>query len=64
MKLPSIVFSNGKEFENIGPKLLSDYVASETGLSLGYSLAFFNAIDWTETDNFKTLRVGRISKRR
>ena len=48
--------SNGKEFGDIGPKLLSDYVASDAGAELKdwvSSPMLFNAIDWTETDNFK-----------
>jgi glycosyltransferase involved in cell wall biosynthesis len=43
------------EFGKVGPKLLSDYVASEEGAELRASLfspMFFNAIDWTETDRF------------
>jgi tetratricopeptide (TPR) repeat protein len=45
----------GWEFGMVGPKLLSDYVASDAGAELRgclFSPMFFNAIDWTETDRF------------
>jgi hypothetical protein len=45
-----------KEFGDIGPKLLSDYVASDAGAALMdrvFSPMFFNAIDWMETDRFE-----------
>jgi glycosyltransferase involved in cell wall biosynthesis len=47
--------SNGKTFGDIGPKLLSDYIASEAGAELKdrlFSPVFFNPIDWTELDRF------------
>ncbi|MBZ9905719.1 hypothetical protein LB557_06880 [Mesorhizobium sp. BR115XR7A] len=47
--------SHGKEFGDIGPKLLSDYIASDAGAELRewvFSPMFFNAIDWTEIDRF------------
>ncbi|RWA58814.1 glycosyltransferase [Mesorhizobium sp.] len=47
--------ARGKEFGDIGPKLLSDYIASEDGADLRdavFSPMFFNAIDWTETELF------------
>ena len=43
------------EFGDVGPKLLSDYVASENGSELRKGLfgpTIFNAIDWTEIDRF------------
>jgi glycosyltransferase involved in cell wall biosynthesis len=43
------------EFGAVGPKLLSDYVASDMGAELRaglFSPMFFNSIDWTETDRF------------
>jgi glycosyltransferase involved in cell wall biosynthesis len=43
------------EFGDIGPKLLSDYVASGAGAELRerlFSPMFFNPIDWTELDRF------------
>lgn len=46
---------SGWEFGMVGPKLLSDYVASDEGAELKeclFSPMFFNAIDWTETDRF------------
>ena len=47
--------SDGKTFGDIGPKLLSAYVASDTGAELKdrlFSPVFFNPIDWTELDRF------------
>jgi hypothetical protein len=47
--------SNAKAFGDIGPKLLSDYVASDAGAELRerlFSPVFFNPIDWTELDRF------------
>ncbi len=44
-----------REFGDIGPKLLSDYVASEAGAELRERLSspmLFNPIDWTELDRF------------
>ncbi|TGT68779.1 hypothetical protein EN802_26150 [bacterium M00.F.Ca.ET.159.01.1.1] len=46
----------GKEFGDIGPKLLSDYIASDAGSELHdrvFSPMFFNSIDWTEIDRFE-----------
>lgn len=43
-------------FGDIGPKLLSDYIASDAGAELRdwvFSPVFFNSIDWTEIDQFK-----------
>ena len=43
------------KFGDVGPKLLSDYVASVEGAELRkwvFSPMFFNSIDWTETDRF------------
>jgi Glycosyltransferase sugar-binding region containing DXD motif len=43
------------EFGMVGPKLLSDYVASDAGAELRerlFSPMFFNSIDWTEIDRF------------
>ena len=47
--------SGGKTFGDIGPKLLSEYFASETGAELQdwvFSPMLFNSIDWTELDQF------------
>jgi hypothetical protein len=47
--------ASGLEFGDVGPKLLSDYVASEAGAELRswlFSPMFFNAVDWTESDLF------------
>ena len=47
--------SHDKAFGDVGPKLLSDYVASEAGAELRerlFSPVFFNPIDWTELDRF------------
>ena len=44
-----------REFGAIGPKLLSDYIASDAGAELRdwvFSPMFFNPIDWTEVDRF------------
>ena len=56
-------------FGDVGPKLLSDYVASEAGAELSerlFSPVFFNPIDWTELDRFDQPigEVGRLSERR
>jgi glycosyltransferase involved in cell wall biosynthesis len=48
--------ASGLEFGDIGPRLLSDYVASEAGAELRawlFSPMFFNAVDWTESDLFR-----------
>jgi hypothetical protein len=42
-------------FGDVGPKLLSDYVASDAGAELRdwvFSPVFFNSIDWTEIEKF------------
>jgi glycosyltransferase involved in cell wall biosynthesis len=47
--------SRGWAFGDVGPKLLSDYIASEAGAELRdrlFSPVFFNPIDWTEIDRF------------
>lgn len=48
--------AGGKEFGDIGPKLLSDYIASDAGAELQewvFSPMFFNTIDWNEIDRFE-----------
>jgi glycosyltransferase involved in cell wall biosynthesis len=53
-----------KTFGDIGPKLLSDYVASEAGVELRehlFSPVFFNPIDWTELDRFNQL-IGELAE--
>ncbi|MER8811268.1 glycosyltransferase [Mesorhizobium australicum] len=48
--------ASGKEFGDIGPKLLSDYIASDAGAELRewvFSPMFFNTIDWNEIDRFE-----------
>ncbi|HTX49999.1 MAG TPA: glycosyltransferase, partial [Caulobacteraceae bacterium] len=45
-----------RAFGEVGPKLLSDYVASDEGAELRGSVAspmFFNSLDWTEIDRFR-----------
>ena len=45
-----------REFGDVGPKLLSDYIASDAGAELRdwvFSPVLFNSIDWTETELFK-----------
>ncbi|HLK13206.1 MAG TPA: glycosyltransferase [Fimbriimonadaceae bacterium] len=45
-----------KAFGDVGPKLLSDYIASAEGAPLRrwvFSPMFFNSIDWTEVDRFE-----------
>jgi glycosyltransferase involved in cell wall biosynthesis len=47
--------SRGWEFGVVGPKLLSDYIASNAGAPLRdwvFSPMLFNPIDWTEIDRF------------
>jgi glycosyltransferase involved in cell wall biosynthesis len=47
--------SQGWVFGAVGPKLLSDYIASDAGAELRdwvFSPMFFNSIDWTEIDKF------------
>jgi hypothetical protein len=47
--------TQARDFGDIGPKLLSDYIASDAGrglLDCVVSPVFFNPIDWTEIDRF------------
>ena len=47
--------SGGKTFGDVGPKLLSEYFASQAGAELQdwlFSPMLFNTIDWTEIDHF------------
>lgn len=56
MSLERFHEARGKEFGDIGPKLLSDYIASDAGVELRewvFSPMFFNTIDWTEIDRFE-----------
>jgi hypothetical protein len=51
-----IFTSRRTAFGDIGPRLLSHYVASDTGAELRdwvFSPVLFNSIDWTETELFK-----------
>jgi hypothetical protein len=51
-----IFASRRRAFGDIGPKLLSHYIASDTGANLRdwvFSPVLFNSIDWTETELFK-----------
>jgi glycosyl transferase-like sugar-binding protein len=46
-------FTGRRDFGDIGPKLLSEYIASDSGTELRdwvFSPMVFNSIDWTETD--------------
>ncbi|CDX40907.1 hypothetical protein MPLDJ20_310003 [Mesorhizobium plurifarium] len=46
----------GKDFGDVGPKLLSDYVGSDEGAELRsqvFGPMFFNSIDWMELDRFE-----------
>ncbi len=55
MAISRFFASRPKEFGDIGPKLLSDYIASEAGAELRdwvFSPVLFNSINWTETDLF------------
>jgi SAM-dependent methyltransferase len=55
MSLELFYSGRGRAFGDVGPKLLSDYVASDAGAELRdqvYSPVFFNSIDWTEGDQF------------
>ena len=61
--------SPGWEFGDVGPKLLSDYVASDAGAELRdrlFSPVLFNPIDWTEIDPFERpiSRARGLSQRR
>jgi hypothetical protein len=47
--------ASGWEFGMVGPKLLSDYIASDVGAELRdrvFGPMFFNSIDWMEIDRF------------
>jgi GR25 family glycosyltransferase involved in LPS biosynthesis len=47
--------SRSSEWGMVGPKLLSDYIASDAGAELQdrvFGPMFFNSIDWTEIDRF------------
>ncbi len=47
--------SRRQGFGDIGPRLLSDYIASDDGAELRdwvFSPVLFNSIDWTETSLF------------
>jgi glycosyltransferase involved in cell wall biosynthesis len=55
MSIERFDVQRGRVFGDIGPKLLSDYIASEAGAELRervFSPMFFNPIDWTEIDRF------------
>jgi tetratricopeptide (TPR) repeat protein len=46
----------GRNFGDVGPKLLSEYVISKQGRSLldsVFSPMFFNSLDWTESELFR-----------
>jgi hypothetical protein len=48
-------FAHRREFGDVGPTLLSDYIASDAGAELRnwvFSPVLFNSIDWSETDLF------------
>ena len=48
-------FAQRTEYGEVGPTLLSDYIASEAGAELRkwvFSPVLFNSIDWSETDLF------------
>ncbi|TPL79948.1 hypothetical protein FJ950_27495 [Mesorhizobium sp. B2-3-14] len=56
MSISRFHHTSGKEFGDIGPKLLSDYIASDAGAELRewvFSPMFFNTIDWNEIDRFE-----------
>ncbi|UGY22001.1 glycosyltransferase [Bradyrhizobium septentrionale] len=56
MSLDLYFASRGWVFGEVGPKLLSDYIASDAATELRdrlFSPVFFNAIDWTEVDSFR-----------
>ena len=55
MAIDHFFASRRRGFGDIGPKLLSDYVASDAGTELRdwvFSPVLFNSIDWTETELF------------
>ena len=55
MSLACFFDGGAQDFGDVGPKLLSDYVASDEGAELRdrvFSPVFFNSIDWTESDRF------------
>ncbi|WP_192384722.1 glycosyltransferase [Mesorhizobium silamurunense] len=56
MSIERFYGESGKGFGEIGPKLLSDYIASDTGAELRewvFGPMFFNSIDWTEISEFE-----------
>ncbi len=56
MSIDRFSAARGWVFGDVGPKLLSDYIASDAGAELRdwlFSPVFFNPIDWTEVDRFK-----------
>ncbi|TIO90181.1 MAG: hypothetical protein E5X90_28395, partial [Mesorhizobium sp.] len=56
MSIERFFGASGKGFGEIGPKLLSDYIASDQGAELRdwvFGPMFFNAIDWTEIGEFE-----------
>lgn len=56
MSIERFFGESGKGFGEIGPKLLSDYIASDQGAELRdwvFGPMFFNAIDWTEIGEFE-----------
>ena len=55
MSIDRFFGSSERVFGEVGPTLLSDYVASPAGAELRdrlFSPVFFNPIDWTEVDRF------------
>jgi glycosyltransferase involved in cell wall biosynthesis len=55
LALEAFFGGTARDFGDVGPKLLSDYVASDCGAGLidsVFSPMFFNSIDWTESDLF------------
>jgi tetratricopeptide (TPR) repeat protein len=55
ISIDSFFASPQRMFGAAGPKLLSDYIASDAGAELRdrlFSPVFFNSIDWTESDRF------------
>ena len=56
MSIERFYGESGKGFGEIGPKLLSDYIASDQGAELRewvFGPMFFNSIDWTEIGEFE-----------
>jgi hypothetical protein len=55
MSIERAFAARGWVFGDVGPKLLTDYIASDAGAELRdrvFSPVFFNPIDWTEIDRF------------